>query len=181
MIFDATTVDWAIVWISVGIMLASLCVTFVLKALKMTKWQVRKLGHMVVNFVASFIVYLYVNIFDLMVAVLFAVGIALILSLIPKLRFLLRIYDECTRDGEKTLELFINTVITAVTIVGLFFIFEENNLHIFTAAILTVSLGDGMGEMIGRPFGRIKYKIFKERSLEGTLSVFVGTFIDPFS
>lgn len=177
MIFNATTVDWIIVWISVGIMLASLSVTFILKALKMAKWQVRKLGHMVVNFVAAFIVYLYDNIFDLLVAILLAIGIAIFLSFIPKIRFLFRIYEECTRDGERTLELFINTILTGATIIGLFFILEENYLHIFTAAVLTVSIGDGMGEMIGRPYGKIKFKIFKERSLEGTFAVFVGTLI----
>ncbi len=42
------------------------------------------------------------------------------------------------------------------------------------AVYLSGAFGDGAGEIIGRRLGKIKYKIFVEKSLEGSIAVFVG-------
>ena len=174
--FDFAQIEWTFVFICVFIAFAALSTVFILKALKFEKWQVRKLGHMIVHFVIAFLPYLFSYMISLIVAIVIVGVIIIIISLIPPVRFLQRVYVECTREGEKVIELVINSIATAFAVLLILFVFADK-LYIFTAAILTVSLGDGMGEMIGRPYGRIKYKIFSERSLEGSVFVFIGTFI----
>ncbi|MHA1408609.1 MAG: hypothetical protein ACTSSG_14685 [Candidatus Heimdallarchaeaceae archaeon] len=177
MIFDTTTVDWAIVWIAIPIILASLSTVFVLKAMNFTKWQVRKIGHMIVHFVAAFLPYMFHNVFDIIVTILIVLGLLVLISLLPKIRFIPRIYDECTREGENIRDLVINSLLTSVTVAALFLWLQKEHMYIYTAAVLSVSLGDGMGEMIGRPFGKIRYKIFETRTLEGSIAVFIGIYI----
>ena len=174
--FDFAQIEWLFVFIGTTIILASLCIVFILKLLKFQKWQVRKLGHMLVHFVLAFFPYMYSYMISLIVTVIIVLVLAGIISLIPQIRFIQRLYRECTREGERIIELVINSISTAFAILLILFVFADK-LYIFTAALLTVSLGDGMWEMIGRPYGRIKYKIFSERSLEGSLFVFIGTFL----
>ena len=176
LIFDFAQIEWLFVFVGVFIAFAALSTVFILKALKFEKWQVRKLGHMIVFFVIAFFPYLFTYMISLIASIAIVGIIVIIVSLIPPLRFLQRVYVECTREGEKVIELVINSIATAFAVLLILFVFADK-LYIFTAAILTVSLGDGMGEMIGRPYGRLKYKIFSERSLEGSLAVFIGTFI----
>jgi dolichol kinase len=40
-----------------------------------------------------------------------------------------------------------------------------------------VAIGDGLGEFIGKPFGKRKYRITAPKSLEGSLGVFLGSFV----
>ena len=174
--FDTTQVDWVYVIIATSISFAVLSLIFVLKMLKFKKWQVRKLGHMFLHFYVAFIPYFFTNIFDVIVVLLLVIGIIIILSLIPPINFVQRIYDECTREGEKKWILIVNSFSTGIVVLVMFLVFHDK-LYIFTSAVLSVSLGDGMGEMIGRPYGRIKYKIFEERSLEGSLCVLIGIFV----
>ncbi|MHA1516366.1 MAG: hypothetical protein ACTSPF_12585 [Candidatus Heimdallarchaeaceae archaeon] len=151
---------------------------FVLKALGCKRWQIRKIGHMILFTVAAFFPYFFNNLFDIYVSVLLALGLFLFLSAIPQVQYLQRIFKMCSREERNPWELFFNSIFTSIILlVFLWFFKDEALLFIFTAAYLTMSLGDGLGEMIGRPFGRIKYKIFSEKSLEGSLAVFVGTAI----
>lgn len=48
------------------------------------------------------------------------------------------------------------------------------DLFAASVAIAAMSFGDGMGELIGRRFGRVEY--LKNRTVEGSLSVFLTTF-----
>ena len=174
--FDFAQVEWQFVFVSVALSLATLSSVFVLKALKFDKWQVRKFGHMLIHFLIAFIPYLFSHMISIIIALVIIGIIVVIISLIPPINFLQRLYFECTREGEKVRELVLNTIATAFALLLILFVFVDK-LHIFTAAVLTVSLGDGMGEIIGRPYGRIRYKIFSEKSLEGSIFVFIGTFL----
>ena len=174
--FDFAQVEWLFVFVGAIIALATLSTVFVLKAMKFEKWQVRKLGHMLVHFVLAFFPYMFSYMISIIASIIIVTVFVAIISLIPPLRFLQRVYIECTREGEKVIELVLNTIITAFAVLLILFVFYDK-LYIFTAAVLTVSLGDGMGEIIGRPYGRIRYKIFSEKSLEGSIFVFIGTFV----
>ncbi len=174
--FDTTQVDWVFVTIAVAISIIVISIIFILKKLKFKKWQIRKLGHMSLHFYVAFIPYFFTNIFDVIIVVLLVVGILSLLSFIPPIRYLQRLYDDCTREGEKKWLLIVNSFSTGFVVLIIFLVFHDK-LYIFTSAVLSVSLGDGMGEMIGRPYGRIKYKIFEERSLEGSLCVLIGIFV----
>ena len=174
--FDLAQIEWIFVFVSVALALTTISSVFVLKALKFEKWQVRKIGHMLVHFLIAFAPYLFSYAISIIIALVIIGIILIITSLIPPINFLQRVYFECTREGEKVIELVLNTIATAFALLLILFVFADN-LHIFTAAVLTVSLGDGMGEIIGRPYGRIKYKIFSEKSLEGSIFVFIGAFV----
>ncbi len=174
--FDTTQVDWVFVIIASVISFAVLSLIFVLKMLKFKRWQVRKLGHMFLHFYVAFLPYFFTNIFDVIIVLLLVIGTLSILSLLPPFRIFQRIYDECTREGEQKWLLIVNSLSTGIVVLVIFLVFHDK-LYIFSSAVLSVSLGDGMGEMIGRPYGRIKYKIFEERSLEGSLCVLIGIFV----
>jgi dolichol kinase len=178
MIFDTTQVDWVFVVVSVLLSFIILNLIFLFKALKMPKWQVRKLGHIILHIFLGFFPYFFENIFDVIVTVVIIAGILIVVSLIPKLSFLQRIVEECTREGEKKYPLVLNGFSTAFALLVIFFVFAYRDMvYIYTIAVLAVALGDGLGEMIGRPYGRLKYKIFAERSVEGSFFVFFGSFM----
>ncbi len=82
-----------------------------------------------------------------------------------------------TREGERQIESLINTTLTAISMLSLMAISFTDNRHFFFAGVLSVSIGDGLGEFIGKPYGKHKFKIFANKSYEGSLGVFVGTFI----
>lgn len=176
LIIDTTQQDWLIICLAVLIILVTLSSVFIFKMFGLERWQVRKIGHMFVNTVAAFYPYLFTNFFDLIISLIIAIVILLLLSAIPPIRFLQRIFTMCSREENFPWELFINSVLMGITMVLILWFFRLN-LFVFTAAYLTVSLGDGLGEMIGRPFGRIKYRIFSNKSLEGSFAVFVGSFL----
>jgi len=176
--FDITQVDWIRDLVAFLVIIVTVNSIFLLKAVGCKRWQIRKIGHMILHIVVAFFPYFFNNLFDIYVSVGLALGLFLILSAIPQVQLLQRIFKMCSREETNPWELFFNSIFTAVTLlVLLWFLKDQNLLFIFTAAYLTMSLGDGLGEMIGRPFGRIKYKIFSEKSLEGSLAVFVGTAI----
>ena len=176
--FNIAQQDWLMISIGILIILVTLSTVFILKLFKLERWQIRKIGHMIVNCVAAFYPYLYGNFYDLLISVSIAIGVLLILSAIPKLHVLQRIFKMCSRDENFPWELFINAVLMGIVMISIaWFSAYKDSLFIFTAAYLSVSFGDGLGEMIGRPFGKIKYKIFSEKSLEGSIAVFLGSFV----
>ena len=174
--FDTTQQNWLIISIGVAVILVTLSTVFLLMWLRLERWQVRKIGHMIVNTVAAFFPYMYTNFFDLLISLILAIGTLLILSVIPQIQILQRIFIKCSRKESFPWELFINSVLMGITMVLILWFFKDN-LFVFTGAYLIISLGDGLGEMIGRPYGRIKYRIFNAKSLEGTMAVFVGSFV----
>ena len=176
MIYDPTQVDWLFVGVSTVVIFLTLSSVYLLHYLKFEPWQVRKLSHMLLHCVLAFFPYFFDNLFDLIVTLSITMFLLLVFSLIPKIRFVPNLIIKCTREGDKNSEMVFNSVLTGIAVLIIFVLTLERT-YIFTAAFLTVSLGDGLGEMIGRPYGKIKYKIFKERSLEGSLSVFIGTAI----
>ncbi|MHA1685674.1 MAG: diacylglycerol/polyprenol kinase family protein [Candidatus Heimdallarchaeaceae archaeon] len=151
-------------------------ITLLLKKLNQPPWRVRKIGHILIHFALAFIPYFFVNLFDLLITIVVLLTGVIILTLIPSVRLLVKVIEYCTRNGERNIELIINSTLTAATVFGLYFLFQ-NNLFIYTASLLTLSLGDGLGEIIGRPYGKIKYRIFLDKSAEGSFAVFVGSCI----
>lgn len=176
--FNTTQVDWIRDLVALLVIIVTVNSIFLLKAVGCKRWQIRKIGHMILHTVVAFFPYFFDNLFDIYVSVLLALGLFLFLSTIPQVRYLQRIFKMCSREESNSWELFFNSIFTGITLLVLLWLFKDQALlFVFTAAYLTMSLGDGLGEMIGRPFGKIKYKIFSEKSLEGSFAVFVGTAI----
>ncbi|MHA1347485.1 MAG: diacylglycerol/polyprenol kinase family protein [Candidatus Heimdallarchaeaceae archaeon] len=179
MIFDPTQLNWVFVVVSLVVVFLTLSTVYLFAYLNYEPWQVRKLGHMILHSVLAFFPYFIDNLFDLIITMSITMVLLLIFSLIPQIRFVPKIIEKCTREGDKNMQMVINSTLTGIAVLLVYVLFLDKP-YVFTAAFLSVSLGDGLGEMIGRPYGKIKYRIFEERSLEGTIAVFVGTAISIF-
>jgi len=49
--------------------------------------------------------------------------------------------------------------------------------HVIAAGILPMAYGDGIASLVGERCGGRKYKILSQKSLEGSLAVFAGSFL----
>lgn len=136
-------------------------------------WLVRKSVHITANTFLVFYFAILKSSINVLVSVAIFITLLVLISFPPKIRLLQRILEISTRDGEKTLFLLINSSSTFVVILIILLIFNESP-HIFIPAILAIAWGDGLGEVIGKPYGRHKYEIFEKKSIEGSIGVFVG-------
>ena len=179
MIFDPTHLDWIFVVVALVIVFLTLSSVYLLAYLNYKPWQVRKISHMILHSVLAFFPYFIDNLFDLIITIVILMPLLLIFSLIPQIQFIPKIIEKCTREGDKNMQMVINATITGIAVLLIYVLFLDKP-YVFTAAFLSVSLGDGLGEMIGRPYGKTKYRIFEERSLEGSTSVFFGIVVSIF-
>ncbi len=174
--FNTIDPNWIAIIVGVVVIFLTINIVFLLKALKLERWQIRKVGHMILNCIAAFFPLFFENVFDIFFTLAIAIGILFLLSAIPQIRLLQRILILCSRDDDKPWLLFINAIFMGTTMILILWFFKTD-VYVFTAAYLSVSLGDGLGELIGRPYGKKRYKIFAEKSLEGSMGVLVGTCI----
>ena len=179
MIFDATQLNLVFVVVSLIIIFLTLGSVYLLAYLNYKPWQVRKISHMILHAVLAFFPYFIDNLFDLIITFSITMVLLLVLSLIPQIQFIPKIIEKCTREGDSNMQMVMNSTITSIAVLLVYVLFLDKP-YVFTAAFLSVSLGDGLGEMIGRPYGRIKYRIFEDRSVEVATAVFIGTAISIF-
>ena len=84
------------------------------------------------------------------------------------------------REGEHKWLMVANTAVTTSTSIlyyGYLSLLGWDYPIVVICGIFSMSIGDGLGEVVGRPFGRYKFRIFSEKSVEGSLAVFLGSFI----
>ncbi|MCY3410861.1 MAG: hypothetical protein INQ03_04400 [Candidatus Heimdallarchaeota archaeon] len=136
------------------------------------QWLVRKVMHILTNtlLVVYFVMITSVNVF---ISLLVFLVILFIISIIPGFEFMNRLVAISTREGEPEKKLLVNVLSSMFIILTILFIFIDSP-HIFVPAILSLAWGDGLGEIIGRPYGRHKYKVFNNKSVEGSIGVFIG-------
>ena len=172
MIFDPTHVDWIIVVVFVPVFYFSFWLPFIFKRLKFPGWLTRKSGHISINVSVALLSFYMTNLFDFIVTFFTLLAIVIITSFIPQIKMITRVYEGNLREEEKSLFFTISTILSIVTLWIVMFVFHDSK-YIIMAAFLSLAIGDGAGEMIGKPLGKIKYKIFVEKSLEGSIAVFV--------
>jgi dolichol kinase len=82
-----------------------------------------------------------------------------------------------TRDEGSKMQTFLAASLAVIAFAAVFLFFMSVPF-IFVSSILAVSWGDGAGEVVGRPFGRHKFHVWrgKTKSVEGSLAVMVMTF-----
>jgi dolichol kinase len=143
-------------------------------------WSIRKLIHSIglsiVGVYGAFLDTLE-DIFIVLILFLIVMGI---LTAIPSIRMFFALIEMGTRQGEKEIESMINTSLTSLSMIILLVVMFDTK-WIFLAGVLSVGLGDGLGEFIGKPYGKHKSQIFAPKSVEGSLAVFVGTLIGIFA
>lgn len=153
-----------------------LIVPFYMNKFGKAHWVMRKYMHTVGIGTMAIYGAVLSSIGELFILVITDLIIAGFLSLHPKIRFIQKLVEFGTRTGESKSEALLNTFFTIGTALYLMIVFVDQR-YIFSAAVLTVSLGDGLGEFIGRPFGKIKFRIFSEKSIEGSIGVLIGSFL----
>lgn len=136
-------------------------------------WALRKFDH--ITFLAYFGIlrYLHNNFYDIIIVFVGSVIVFVILSLLPQVRLISRLLDKDTRVDGTTKELFFNVLITAATLVYLFFL-SMNAPWSFISAVFSLGFGDGLGEIVGRIFGTVEYSVKTVKTLEGSTAVFIG-------
>ncbi len=177
MIFDPTTVNWLFVIVG-NIIIYSLFFLNMYLSEKIPVWITRKIGHISLHFFLAFFPYFFVNLFDFIIFLALLIFMGFFLSFTTKFWFISKIIFCNTRNmnGETSREFALNAFLTSLGAIIIFLLFH-NQLYIYTASLLSLSLGDGFGELIGRPFGTIKFTILSEKSLIGTVAVFLGIFL----
>ncbi len=165
--------NWIIVAVFVPVFYLSFWLPFILKRLKFPGWFTRKSSHVAVNVSTALFSFWLTNLFDFVVTFFTLLAVVIITSYIPQIKMMTRVYEGNLREDEKSLFFTISTVLSIVTLWIVMFVFHDSK-YIIMAAFLALAIGDGAGEMIGKPLGRIKYKVFVEKSLEGSIAVFVG-------
>ena len=137
---------------------------------------VRKLIHVAGLSLWAYLAFQY-TLFEVLIQVIVFAIILVILSAVPSIKFAFFYISIGKREDESSIEAFTNPIITGATIFTILFFTSE---MIFIAATLALAWGDGLGEIIGRPFGKHKYSIpfhpqQLTKSFEGSTSVYIGT------
>ena len=170
------SIDYLKIIILVLFPLAFLFIPYYLNRINAPPWVVRKFIHSVgLSIVAVYGGFLE-ELNEILITLAILLVIVLLLSLIPSFKMLQNLIEMGTRRGESQKESMMNTTLTMVVSFSLLIILNDYR-WIFMASMFSVALGDGLGEFIGKPFGKHKYKIFAPKSLEGSLGVFIGTLI----
>lgn len=149
---------------------------YVLDHFKAERWLMRKYVHSTV--VSIFPVYLRIvpSMEDTVLAIVFFLIFAGLLTAHPRIKFLFYLVERGTREGEDVRLLWVNSLSSTAILLSVFLIFFDEP-HVFGAVTYAFAWGDGLGEVIGRPFGRHKYKILSSKSIEGSLAVLFGSFV----
>lgn len=145
---------------------------FYLKSKNLENWIVRKYIHTTGLFVIGVVCSVLESLGEILLAIIIIASSLIILSL-PPMQILQKITNMGTRDGESQLLLLMNGFVTSGVAVILLIVFFDHK-WIFFGSLLSVAFGDGLGEFIGKPFGRHKYKLFSQKSVEGSLGVLIG-------
>jgi dolichol kinase len=116
------------------------------------------------------------NIFPFLVASPFVIVTFLASPLCPanSIRERLKDLSDITEEGHHT-----GLILYALSYSGLALLFGVKP-YIVGAGIFPLAYGDSAAAIVGESLGRYKFKMFQEKSLEGSLSMFVASFISLF-
>ncbi len=144
------------------------------------KWKSRKLVHVGMGTVIAFTLTSYSN----LSGPAFAAGVFLVILFYVwahKRDLIMELLNAGSREYESRLNTFASSFMGLVSFALTFLIFLQRP-EIFVASFLTVAWGDAAGEIVGRPFGgRYLRRLRKNKSLEGTIAVFLMSFVAIFT
>ncbi len=165
-------------WWSWGPVLIVL-LTVMLRERGLPSWGARKFSHILGNTLAAVYMILSQNFWAVFYILVMSLLIGFTLSLTP-VRLLQRSTEGTMREGEHKWLMVANIAVTTSTSIlyyGYLSLLGWDYPIVVICGIFSMSIGDGLGEVVGRPFGRYKFRIFSEKSVEGSLAVFLGSFI----
>jgi dolichol kinase len=174
---DLTALDTLLVVVVVGVGFLSLAVSWLLASRGYKKWIPRKFTHIVMSSLVALALPFYSSLTGPAITIgIFVAGI--LGASIFGVNLAKAALSSGTREDGSRLQTFLAAVF-AVASYALVFILFIDYPAIFVASILAVSWGDGAGEVVGRPFGKHKFHVWrgKTKSAEGSLAVVLMTFV----
>jgi phytol kinase len=143
------------------------------KILNWSQKTSRKVLHILIGNFPFIIPFFSESIFPIMVAAPFVLLTFLVspYSPIKSLKGMLFGLKDTTQKGHSLGLVFY--AISYTVLAALFF----DTPYIIAAGILPMAYGDGLASLIGERYGGRKYKILSQKSLEGSLAVFAGSFL----
>jgi dolichol kinase len=184
-----TPMDITLIVLVDAVAFGSIAVSCVLASRGYEKWIPRKFTHVAISSLIALSLPLYSSLTGpFLTIVIFLIGLlGSSFSGVPVGEIAL---SAGTRDDGNKLQTFLAAFLALVAFAAVFLSFMSIPF-IFVSSILAVSWGDGAGEVIGRPFGKHKFHVWRGRtkSVEGSLAVLVMTlagiivafFLFPFS
>ncbi|MEA2070013.1 MAG: hypothetical protein U9O98_01845 [Asgard group archaeon] len=144
----------------------------ILLTTRLSSWLIRKAMHLLGGAYISLIVFKYDTFLGLILSLI--LFLILFLSLLVNSKFYLfkKILTLNRNNADKDATVLFNTISTLVIFFILFLIFHNNPL-VFTAGLLVLTIADSAGEIAGRFFPFMEYKLFSKKSLSGSLAVFL--------
>lgn len=142
------------------------------------KWVVRKTIHIFGNSLFAAYLVLTSNILVILYIGLLVILELLLIGLVFR-RFITFMLSITTRTGEDSNELRWNIILSLTTVIVLYVFLSTQPTDysaVFLVSVFAFSIGDGMGEFVGRPFGNHMYRS-SQKSVEGSFAVFSGTFV----
>jgi dolichol kinase len=174
---DLTMLDICLIIIVDIVGFASLAVSCMIASRGYNKWIPRKFTHIVVSSLIALALPLYSNLTGPVLTIgIFVVGI------LGASAFGVNLANITLSAGTREEGSRIQTLLAAgfaLVAYGLVFLLFSNYPMVFVASILAVSWGDGAGEVVGRPLGKHKFHVWREKkkSVEGSLAVMLMTFV----
>lgn len=172
---DLTPLDIGDVYLSIISALFGFSMLLLLLTLKnssLPSWGIRKIVHLIGGVYVAIIVFCFQSMLGILMAICLFILIFLILIIFSRFKILKQFFMLNCRNGENRFTFLINTTITLLVLFSLVIIFHDFPVC-FTAGALTISLADTAGEVFGRKLPIIKYKVFNEKSIFGSISVMI--------
>jgi dolichol kinase len=172
-----TSMDITLIILVDALAFVSISVSCILASRGHEKWIPRKFTHVAI----SSLIALALPVYSSLTGPLLTIGIFLV-GLFGSSLFGLNVSDLAlsagTRDDGSKVQTFLAAFLALVAFAAVFLSFMSIPF-IFVSSILAVSWGDGAGEVVGRPYGRHKFHVWrgKTKSVEGSLAVMIMTFV----
>ncbi len=153
-----------------------LIILLILKQTKFPAWVIRKVGHIFGGTYIAFIAFQFNSLTGILFTVCLFLVLLVVFIIFSKGKLLTEYFIFNFRENENDYTFMINTITTMLVLFGLLLVFY-NYPAAFVTSALVISWGDTFGEVIGKTLPFVKYRIFCEKSISGTLGVFVFSFI----
>jgi dolichol kinase len=169
--------NWPVIIFVTLSLYISIILAFIASTKFEEKWIPRKIIH-IIGLSTAVIAVVFLSFIELLtVSILFVLSF-LILTIIPQISLYQKLLVIAVREEETKIEGILNSVLTLLNAFILYVLFMYLDLvYLFVAAMLSLIVGDGLAELVGRNYPIVKYKIFTNKSISGSLTVFFGSFI----
>lgn len=143
----------------------------ILSGSKLPCWSIRKIIHTVGGTYIAFIVPLFETLMGVFLTIASFLFVFSLLIVFSRGKVLVQFRLLTCRKNEENYSVLINAILTLVVLLGILLMFFEYPM-IFVVAALSIAWGDAAGEFFGRKVGFVRYKLFNQKTLSGSIAVF---------